>query len=407
MDEYLNILREWQENTAKPFLYEHIAEVFPAYQFRRVSPGVPSKDHWASRYKLDLSIPKIKHAEKTVIYRSDMRFREQGKWNEPVGIMDLYMKVTGECEIYRAYQKLSADFMLGMPEKNSPEVVERAARRMRRASVLDDLVSYFAWNLENNRSSKAAEVRRYLLHRRGFTKEQISRLNLGFVPEWGTVMRYIVSQKGHKLEDLTAVCEVRNADGKTSVGRVYTLAIPYECGGVLKGFLFRRVGEGSGPKYMASQDLDRKSVFFNITADSDSKEIIVVEGEFDALKASAEGVENVVAIGGSELAGERRRQIEDAILRRGVRKITLCLDLDAESDDPSRAKTGERFEHVMRSVHTIRDVDMSFEDIYVATFPSPSDPDEFIRNNGVEAFLELIDKAKPYWRYLFDYKSNE
>jgi len=407
MDVYLDILRDWEENTAKPFVYEHVADLFPAYQFQRKNPGSPSRDHWASRYKLDLSIPKLKNAEKTVIYRSDMRFREQGDWDNPVGIMDLYMKLYGISDIFRAYQQLSADYQLGMPEKDSPQVVRKVTERANTATILDELVDYFAWNLENNTSAKAIAVRRYLTGNRGFTKDQISRLNLGFVPDWGKVMLYITKQKGHSLEDLTRACEVRNSDGKTSVGRTHTLAIPYECGGILKGFIFRRVGEGSGPKYIASQDLDRKTVFFNIKADSDPKDIIIVEGEFDALKAESEGVENVVAIGGAEIAGERRRQVEDALLRRGVKRITLCLDLDAATDDPAQAKTRERYEHILRSVHTIKDVDITFENIFVATFPYPSDPDEYIRKNGVAAFKELIDKAVPYWRYLFDYNENK
>ena len=60
----------------------------------------------------------------------------------------------------------------------------------------------------------------------------------------------------------------------------------------------------------------------------------------------------------------------------------------------------------MRSIHTIKDVDFDFEDIYVASFPEPSDPDEYIRINGVEAFKNLLKDAVPYWRYLFDYMSN-
>ena len=63
----------------------------------------------------------------------------------------------------------------------------------------------------------------------------------------------------------------------------------------------RKIENKEGPKYIASQELDRKSAFFNITADPDPKDIVVVEGEFDALKATAEGIENVVAIGGAEI----------------------------------------------------------------------------------------------------------
>ena len=406
MEDYLDILREWQQNVAKPFVYERLDELFPEFGFVRKCPGSPSKDHWASRRKMDLTIPKVKNAEKTVIYRSSMCFHEQGDWeNSARGILDFYAEREGISSIYECCTRLDERFSLNMPRPDGAEVRERVKERERKDAVLDDLLEYFAWNLENNASDKAASVRRYLTGRRGFTMEQASRLNLGFVPDWGKVMRRMVSEK-HSLEDLEAVCEVRNSDGKTSVGKTHVLAIPYECAGVLKGFIFRRVGEGSGPKYIANQDLDRKAVFFNIAADSDPKEIVVVEGEFDALKATAEGIENVVAIGGSEIAGERRSQIEDALSRRGVKKITLCLDLDAEKDDPSVPKSEERFHHVLRSIHTIKDVDIDFEEIYVASFPNPSDPDEYIREHGVDAFKKLLAEAVPYWEYIFDYKQN-
>ena len=407
MTDYLEILREWQTKVLKPCVYEHVGELFPLYQFRRISPGDPKRDHWASRYKLDKSIPRNKNAEKTVIYLSEMHFREQGDWKgSSIGILDFYMQEYGIGSIYEACLALDGRFGLDMPRKDSPGIVARVQKKARNDALLEDLMGYFAWNLENNKTDKAQKVRSYLSRERGFTREQASRLNLGFVPDWSTVMRFVTQKKGYRIEELEAACEVRNSEGKTSVGKIHTLAIPYECAGVLKGFIFRRIGDGGGPKYIASQELDRKSAFFNITADPDPKDIVVVEGEFDALKATAEGIEHVVAIGGSEIAGERKSQVEDALFRRGVKKIILCLDLDAEKDNPSAAMTRQRHEHVMRSIHTIKEVDFDFEEIYIASFPEPSDPDEYIRTYGVEAFRDVLARAVPYWVYLFDYMNN-
>ena len=261
----------------------------------------------------------------------------------------------------------------------------------------------FVWNLEKNGTQKAASVRSYLKNRRGISPEQASRLCLGFVPDWNKVVRYVCVQKKFPKEVLDEVCCVENEDGYTAVGKTHVLSIPYECGGELKGFLFRRVDDTKdGPKYIANANLDRKSVFFNMAADRDPKQIVIVEGEMDALKATAEGVENVVAIGGSEIAGERRRQVEDAF-RRGVDRIILCLDLDPLKDNPAEPNEDGLYSHVMRSVHTIKDVVPSFEEIYVVRFPEISDPDEYIRNHGVGEFLRLLDAAEPYWEYVYGY----
>ena len=403
-ESFLDILKDWESRVADPAVYEHIDVLFPEFSFRRVQQG-SDRDHWASRYKMDLTLPRIRNAEKTVIYRSEMRFREQGNWSGGLSVMDRIIEDQGLPSIYEAYKYVASKLNLSMPRADSKEVAEAVSRSQRRTALLETLVDYFCWNLQNNRSQKAGSVRQYLKKQRGFSPEQASRLCLGFVPDWSKVVRYITIEKKYRLEELDEVCGVRNSDGYTSVGKYHVLSIPYECGGVLKGFLFRRIDDSrEGPKYIATANLDRKSVFFNITADRDPKEIVVVEGEMDALKAAAEGIANVVAIGGSEISGERRRQVEDA-LRRGATKITLCLDLDVLKDDPERGNLLSRHEHLMRSIHTIQDVAPSFEEIYVALFQEPSDPDEYIRSRGAEAFRTLVSEAVPYWKYMYDYHS--
>ena len=404
-DSYLDILKDWETRVADPAVYESIDVLFPEFAFRRVQRG-SERDHWASRYKMDLTLPRVKNAEKTVVYRSEMRFREQGNWPAGISVMDKIIQDQGLSSVYEAYKYVASKLVLDMPRPDSKEVAEAVSRQQRLASLLDTLVDYFCWNLQNNRSQKAASVRQYLKKQRGFSVEQASGLCLGFVPDWSKVVRYVTVEKKYRLEELDEVCGVRNSDGYTSVGKNHVLSIPYECGGVLKGFLFRRIDDSrEGPKYIATAELDRKSVFFNITADRDPKEIVVVEGEMDALKATAEGIPNVVAIGGSEISGERRRQVEDAF-RRGVTKITLCLDLDPVKDDPSKGNTESLYDHLMRSIHAVKDVSPSFEDIFVALFPEPSDPDEFIRGRGAEAFRTLLSEAVPYWKYTYDYHSS-
>lgn len=401
---YIDILRQWEDRVADPAIYEHLDTLFPEYSFRRVNPGSP-RDHWASRLKLDLTLPRHKIAEKTVVYRSEMRFREQGEWADGIKVMDKLIQDNGLSSIYDAYAYVSRKLVLNMPQPDSREVQEALSRASRRESLIEILTDYFCWNMENNPSAKAREVRKYLKNVRGFTDNDIARFCLGFVPDWSKVIRYITIDKQYKLEELDEVCGVRNEEGYTAVGKTHTLAIPYECGGVVKGFLFRRVDDlREGPKYIANANLDRKSVFFNIPADRDPKDLVVVEGEFDALKATAAGVPNVVAIGGSEIAGERRRQVEDA-LGRGVGRILLCLDLDKQKDS-EEPNYEARFRHVMRSVHTIKEVNEDFDDIYVVRFPYPTDPDEFIRKEGKEAFFQLLDNAESYWTYLYKYKTN-
>ena len=101
---YLDILKEWEDRVADPAVYEHLDTLFPAFSFRRLQQG-SAKDHWASRYKLDLTLPKYKNAEKTVVYRSDMRFREQGDWSGGIGVMDRIMQEAENRQMSRSNRR--------------------------------------------------------------------------------------------------------------------------------------------------------------------------------------------------------------------------------------------------------------------------------------------------------------
>ena len=404
MNEYLDILKSWERRVADPFIFEHLCELLPAWGFRRMNQGTP-QDRWVSPVKMDLSKPKKPNPMKTVVSAMDMKMREQGDWNNPVSVADILMKEKGFDNVYQLYSWLSERYHLDMPMPDSPKVKIAERRKARRATLLEDLMEYFCWCLANSSTEKAQKTRSYLKRERGFTQEQIEKLRFGFVPLWSSVVTFMTTKKKYLKEELDEACGVYSVDGKTAVGKTHTLAIPYICAGVLKGFLFRRVDSDDKPKYLANFALDRRSVFFNYP-EQGSSVIAVVEGEMDALTATAAGIPGVVAIGGSEIAGERKHQVEVA-LASGTRSIILCPDLDSTTTEdgtvvPDHAK---RLKAVMHSVHTIKDIDIEFDSIYVTVFDEPTDPDEFIRKRGGDAFIKLLRDALPWWEYVYNVKS--
>lgn len=399
MSNFIDILKDWERQVARPAVYDNLDLFFPEMQFRRMQAGL-SKDRWVSRFKMNGTQPRSRNAEKTVVYRTDFKFREQGDWDNGVSVIDMIMSQNEFASVYDTYSWIASRLGLTMPRPDSDEISASVARRNRKEELLEKLQAYFVWNLNNNRGQKAVKTRNYLSEKRGFNKEQIKIAGFGFCPSWDTVERKFVEKDSYAKEELEEACGVRNDFGYTAVGKDNVLTVPCIYGGVLKGFLFRRIDSDGQPKYIANANLDRRSVFFNIPKAAD--EIIIVEGEIDSLTAISRGINNVVSIGGSEVAGERRHQIEDAFAR-GVKRITLCLDLDELKDHPSVANHAGRHSHIMKTVHTIKDICPSFEEIYVASFSAPSDPDEYIRTNGPDGFRALVNNAKPYWKYLFDY----
>ncbi|MCF0176293.1 MAG: toprim domain-containing protein [Bacteroidales bacterium] len=401
MSDYIEILREWERKVANPAIYESLDVLLPSYAFKRVGARGP-RDHWASRMKIDHSPSRSANPEKTVVYPQDFRLREQGEWDNPLRVVDAIAAEHGLNGVYDVYSWVSARLALDMPRPDSEETAVRARAHVRRASLLEDLTEYFRWHLWNNANSRKAQtVRAYLKRARGFSEDQAREIGFGFVPSWDAVERHFVVDRKYSREELEAACRVRNDEGKTSVGHKHILSIPYMCAGETKGFLFRAIDSSVQPKYLANTGLDRKSCFFNMPVSA--SDIIIVEGEIDALTLASRGFAGVVAIGGSEISGERRRQFEDA-LRRGVRRVALCLDLDwKEKGDAAAPDYGSRHAHIMKSIHTIKDIDPGFEDIYVAELPRPGDPDEFIRSEGADAFTAVLAASKPYWKYLCDY----
>ena len=405
MSEYLESLRTWEREVANPFIYDHLDELLPAWQFRRMQEGTP-RDRWVSHLKADLSHPKTATREKTVVSFPDMKLREQGDWDGAVGVVDLLVREGGFSDIYRFYSWLSDRYGLDMPLPDRTRAAGVMRARERRAAILEELKSFFVWKLSSDKSAKAAKTRRYLAAERGFSQEMVEALGFGFVPEWSGVIRYVLS-KGFTKEELDSACQVCGEGGRTAVGKTHVLAIPYICAGELKGFLFRRVDGSGAPKYIANTGLDRGSVFFKYPQGG-SEVVAVVEGEMDALTATAAGIPGVVAIGGSEIAGRRIRQVEEAMAA-GTREFILCPDLDTVTleDGTVVPNHGKRYRSVLRTIHSIKSIDIDFDGIRVLEFPEPTDPDEYIRKFGSGAFLTLMRNARPWWKYIAEARPSE
>lgn len=394
METYIDILKKWERDIADPAIYERLDTLIPELKLKRIGAGT-ARDRWVSPLKADLSSPKRKNPEKTVISRSDMRIREQGEWAESQSVISRLMEDNDLKTVYEAYRLAADKIGLDMPLPGSKEVSETIRKAERRKTLIDTLTDYMEWNLVHNKGERAEATRKYLKEKRGLGYDDWERFSIGYLPGMRSIYKYM-EKKGYSKEEVDESFGIR-----AGAAMSHPLAIPYICGGENKGFIFRRVEKGEGPKYMATAGLDRKSIFFNMPPDKEPKGILVVEGELDAITATCNGFPNVVAMGGSDISGDKIHQVIDAF-ERNTRRITLCPDLDTSQD--GRADTGKRHLSIMRTIHTIKEVDIHFDDIDIVTFPGPADPDSFIRTHGPEAFWRILEKAEPYWEYLYKHK---
>jgi DNA primase catalytic core len=376
-------ITNWIKYDLYPTLFDRIDIALPEFNFKRFSGG------WRSNLKLDLSTPKQRRGDKTVVTtKAPGYILEQG--GETLSLIDYVMRRDG-VEFIQAVWTLAnvagvypIKVTLGMYD---PERAQRNAERMEQyrkhkeqATLLEDCSSYFIYCLEN--STGADEVRAYLSSR-GYSSEDVKAMDLGYIPSQDKLFKYLLS-KGYSQSLIDEVVKLNKGIGST-----HRLTIPYRSGGYVKGFKFRTVGDAT-PKYLNSTGLDRLGGFFNLSGISGDKDIVIVEGELDSLHATVKGVDNVVATGGSSIAPE---QIKDAI-RRGAKSFTLCFDKEPNKEEETAKRITSAIEVILGE---------GVNRVYIVTLPDlggdKTDPDRLIKESGVEAFIEAIAQALPYYEY--------
>ncbi len=361
-------ITDWIKYELYPTLFEHIDTALPEHNFKRYSGG------WRSNTYLDGS--PHKRPDKTVVSKKAPGWiLEQG--GETLSLVDYIMR-RDRVEFIQAVKTLADVVGLQLPKGEFNQ--ESYQKYKDQATLLEDCNSYFIYCLKN--SPGADDVRAYLSSR-GYSDEDIKAMELGYIPNQDKLFKYLLS-KGYSRSLIDEVVKLNKGIGST-----HRLTIPYRSGGSVKGFKFRTTGDAT-PKYLNSTGLDRLGGFFNLSGIKGDKDVVIVEGELDSLSATAKGVENVVATGGSSIASE---QVKDAI-KRGAKSFTLCLDTEPGKEEETAKRLTSAIEVILGE---------EVNRVYIVTLPDlgvgKTDPDRLIKESGVEAFKEAIRGALPYYEY--------
>ena len=256
------------------------------------------------------------------------------------------------------------------------EAQERIKKAVTRAQIWEDANSYFIYCLTFE-SKKAQEILNYL-QGRGYSPEDIAELELGYIPSQDKLYKYLTETKHHNKETIKDTINLN-----PGIGSSHLLTIPYrEPTGRIKGIIVRSIKPDTEPKYLYSTGLKRDEFLFNLRAVKGDKDLVIMEGLLDSLIATARGIDNAVALGGTSL---NKTQIETAV-KYGAKKFTLCLD-----NDTAGAEATQRILDLLQA-----------QDLraYVALLPDGTkDPDQLIKERGVDALREIINNALPYWKY--------
>jgi DNA primase len=110
---------------------------------------------------------------------------------------------------------------------------------------------------------------------------------------------------------------------------------------------------------------------------------LVVEGNFDVVALHARGMRNVVAPLGTAFTAAQAKQ-----LKRFTPKVVMLFDGDAAGREAAR-----------KSREPCREAGL---DARVASLPDATDPDQFVRERGVEALTQVVAGARGMLEFLID-----
>jgi len=359
-------ITDWIKDNLYPSLYESIDIALKEFSFKRKGRN------WVSSNKRKITGEEGDSIGKVYIYQNSPGYIKDFT-RESLSIVDYVIK-RDNIDFIEAVKKLSEIAGLQLPTLDNQE---EYISYKKRENILEAANDYFIYCLEN---SPGAEGIKAYLSSRGYSEEEIKAMELGYIPSQDKLYKNLTDKGGYSKADINGALSLIEGIGST-----HRLSIPYRSGGSLKGFKFRAIGKEE-PKYLNTTGLDRAGGFFNLLSIKGDEDIVIVEGELDSLLATAKGLPNIVATGGSSINPE---QVKNAV-KKGAKSFTLCLDTD---------KAG--LEAISPAIEVIRGE--GIDRVYIATLPGTKeekvDPDKFILEKGVEAFREVISGALPWYEY--------
>jgi DNA primase len=271
------------------------------------------------------------------------------------------------------------------PRERSPEERRENQQRSALVEMHRETAAFFARALHDSPEGKVAAA---YLEDRGLDREAMKRFGLGFAPSSGdALLRFLKQKYPEKLLDVSGLIS-RDQSGRAydRFRRRIMFPIANE-GGKVVAFGGRAMGDDT-PKYMNSPETPiytKSTVLYHLDRAKEALRqndfAVLVEGYMDAIAVARAGIANVVASCGTSLA---EPQIK--LLGRFTRRVIVNYDPDTAGQ-----------------VATERSIALLLEsefDVRVLALPGKSDPDKFLKEQGLDAYRNLLAQSPPYLDYL-------
>ncbi|QNE68122.1 DNA primase [Fusobacterium hwasookii] len=289
-----------------------------------------------------------------------------------------------------AIRELAKKYRINIKEYNNTNSNENYEKFY---NIMEETHNFFMDKMFSQDSRGALEY----LSNRGLDTDLIKEHQLGYAsPKWSELYE-LLNSKGYSDEDLLALGLVK----KSEEGRIYDafrnrIIFPiFSPSGRIIAFGGRSLEkDDSIPKYINSPDTPifkkGKNIYgieraINIKNKNYS---ILMEGYMDVLSANIFDFDTSIAPLGTALTEEQAQ-----LIKRYSSNILLSFDMDKAGISAT-----ERASFILKA--------QGFN-IRVLQFEESKDPDEFLKKNGREAFLKVVENSLEIFDFLYNLYSSE
>lgn len=268
--------------------------------------------------------------------------------------------------------------------------LEKENKASKREYEMYDLAAkYYSNNLNTD---KGLEAKKYLLNR-GINEDIIKEFKIGLALD-SKELNTFLQRKNFSFDEMEKVGLITKSGIDVYDFFSYRIMIPIEnMSGEIVAFTGRIYTKSVASKYMNTKETSiyRKSqILFNYHNAKkyikESKTIIIVEGNMDAIMLSSWGIKNVVALMGVAISNEEIKEIAKTHA-----KVLLMLDNDKAGLDAT-IDVGEKLVKNKIEVSVVR-------------LSGAKDPDEYIRSKGIDALKDCLNHAPTYIDFKLKYLS--
>lgn len=289
-----------------------------------------------------------------------------------------------------AVERLAAMAGMALPQ-SSPEADRREEKQRTLFDVMELATKYFEQNLASN---AGAQARGYLADRGIFPNTQVE-FRLGYAKGERFALKEFLGSKGVSNADMIeAGLLIAGDDIPVPYDRFRDrVIIPiHDQRGRVIAFGGRTLKSDVQPKYLNSPEtpvFHKGSVVFNFhrarQPAHDAGSVVAVEGYMDAIAIYQAGLKAVVATMGTAFTEE-----QIATLWRLSPEPLICFD----ADKAGVAAANRSIDRIL----PLLTVGRSFRFVFML---EEKDPDDLIRERGIEAFKNLLTESRPIWEVLW------